>query len=54
MFGGRRIVRTMGQKITTLKPGGGFCAAMGGVITLCLATSLGGREPVPKNRRFIG
>ncbi len=41
MFGGWRIVRTMGQKITKLKPVGGFCAETGGAITLFLATSLG-------------
>ena len=41
MFGGWRIVRTMGQKITKLKPVGGFCAETGGAITLFLATALG-------------
>jgi PiT family inorganic phosphate transporter len=41
MFGGWRIVKTMGQKITRLKPVGGFCAEAGGAITLFLATSLG-------------
>jgi PiT family inorganic phosphate transporter len=41
MFGGWRIVRTMGQKITKLKPVGGFCAETGGAITLFLATSMG-------------
>nr|WP_295080537.1 inorganic phosphate transporter [uncultured Roseateles sp.] len=41
MFGGWRIVRTMGQKITKLKPVGGFCAETGGAITLFLATGLG-------------
>ncbi len=41
MFGGWRIVKTMGQKITKLKPVGGFCAETGGAITLFLATSLG-------------
>jgi PiT family inorganic phosphate transporter len=41
MFGGWRIVRTMGQKITRLKPVGGFCAETGGAITLFLATALG-------------
>jgi PiT family inorganic phosphate transporter len=30
MFGGWRIVKTMGQKITKLKPVGGFCAETGG------------------------
>ncbi len=41
MFGGWRIVKTMGQKITKLKPVGGFCAETGGALTLFLATSLG-------------
>jgi len=34
MFGGWRIVKTMGQKITKLKPVGGFCAETAGAITL--------------------
>ena len=41
MFGGWRIVKTMGQKITKLKPVGGFCAETGGALTLFLATTLG-------------
>ena len=41
MFGGWRIVKTMGQKITKLKPVGGFCAETGGALTLFLATNLG-------------
>ncbi|BDU56145.1 inorganic phosphate transporter [Limnohabitans sp. TEGF004] len=41
MFGGWRIVKTMGQKITKLKPVGGFCAETGGAMTLFLATGLG-------------
>ncbi|TMN86518.1 inorganic phosphate transporter, partial [Pseudoalteromonas sp. S558] len=41
MFGGWRIVQTMGQRITKLKPVGGFCAETGGAITLFLATALG-------------
>ena len=41
MFGGWRIVKTMGQKITHLKPVGGFCAETGGAMTLFLATALG-------------
>ena len=40
MFGGWRIVKTMGQKITKLKPVGGFCAETGGALTLFLATGL--------------
>ncbi|MBI2604889.1 MAG: inorganic phosphate transporter [Deltaproteobacteria bacterium] len=41
LFGGWRIVRTMGMRITKLKPVGGFCAETGGAITLFLATGLG-------------
>lgn len=40
-FGGWRIVKTMGQRITKLKPVGGFCAETGGAITLFIATALG-------------
>jgi PiT family inorganic phosphate transporter len=41
LFGGWRIVKTMGQKITKLKPVGGFCAETGGALTLFTATALG-------------
>jgi len=41
LFGGWRIVKTMGQKLTKLKPVGGFCAETGGAITLFTATALG-------------
>jgi PiT family inorganic phosphate transporter len=41
LFGGWRIVKTMGQRITKLKPVGGFCAETGGAITLFVATALG-------------
>ena len=41
LFGGWRIVKTMGQKITKLKPVGGFCAETGGALTLFVATALG-------------
>ena len=40
-FGGWRIVKTMGQRITKLKPVGGCCAETGGAIMLFLATGLG-------------
>ena len=40
-LGGWRIVRTMGMKITKLKPVGGFCAETGGAATLFLATYAG-------------
>ena len=40
-FGGWRIVKTMGQRITKLKPVGGFCAETGGAIMLFVATGFG-------------
>ena len=40
-FGGWRIVKTMGMKITKLQPHGGFCAEAGGAITLVLSTCAG-------------
>jgi len=41
LFGGWRIVKTMGQKITKLRPVDGFCAELGAAITLFLSTFLG-------------
>ncbi|CAK0780878.1 putative low-affinity inorganic phosphate transporter [Gammaproteobacteria bacterium] len=41
MTGGWRIVRTMGSRITDLRPVQGFCAETGGAITLFAATGLG-------------
>jgi inorganic phosphate transporter, PiT family len=41
LFGGWRIVHTMGARITRLHPVQGFCAEAGGAITLFLATFLG-------------
>ncbi|RQP25976.1 inorganic phosphate transporter [Piscinibacter terrae] len=52
MFGGWRIVKTMGQKITKLKPVGGFCAETGGAITLFMATALG--VPVSTTHTITG
>ncbi len=40
-FGGWRIVKTMGMRITKLKPVGGFCAETAGAATLFMATSMG-------------
>jgi inorganic phosphate transporter, PiT family len=40
-FGGWRIVKTMGQRITKLKPVGGFCAETGGAAMLFIATGFG-------------
>ena len=52
MFGGWRIVKTMGQRITKLKPVGGFCAETGGAITLFVATGLG--VPVSTTHTITG
>jgi PiT family inorganic phosphate transporter len=41
MFGGWRIVKTMGQRITKLRPVGGFAAEIAGSITLFMATHFG-------------
>ena len=51
-FGGWRIVKTMGQKITKLKPVHGFCAETGGAITLFLATAIG--VPVSTTHTITG
>ena len=52
LFGGWRIVKTMGQKITKLKPVGGFCAEAGGAMTLFFATALG--VPVSTTHTITG
>jgi inorganic phosphate transporter, PiT family len=52
MFGGWRIVKTMGQRITKLKPVGGFCAETGGAMTLFIASSLG--VPVSTTHTITG
>ena len=52
MFGGWRIVKTMGQKVTKLKPSGGFCAETSGAITL-LFTAYGG-IPVSTTHTITG
>ncbi|HEV8335429.1 MAG TPA: inorganic phosphate transporter [Candidatus Polarisedimenticolia bacterium] len=52
MFGGWRIVRTMGQRITKLKPVGGFCAETAGAVTL-LGTALWG-IPVSTTHTITG
>lgn len=41
LFGGWRIVRTMGSRITRLTPMQGFCAELGGSVTLFAATAFG-------------
>jgi PiT family inorganic phosphate transporter len=52
LFGGWRIVKTMGQRITKLKPVGGFAAETGGALTLFLASSLG--VPVSTTHTITG
>jgi PiT family inorganic phosphate transporter len=52
LIGGWRIVRTMGSRITRLKPVQGFCAETAGAMTLYLATSLG--VPVSTTHTITG
>src|ERR1700736_1450370 len=52
LFGGWRIVHTMGSKITKLTPMQGFCAETGGAITLFAATWLG--VPVSTTHTITG
>jgi PiT family inorganic phosphate transporter len=41
LFGGWRIVHTMGTRITRLRPVGGFCAETGGAMSIFIATYFG-------------
>jgi PiT family inorganic phosphate transporter len=41
LFGGWRIIHTMGSRITRLKPVGGFSAETGGAVSILIATSMG-------------
>jgi PiT family inorganic phosphate transporter len=52
MSGGWRIVRTMGMRITKLKPVGGFCAETSGAFTLALAVFFG--VPVSTTHTITG
>jgi len=52
LFGGWRIVHTMGSKITKLTPMQGFCAETGGAMTLFLATAFG--VPVSTTHTITG
>jgi PiT family inorganic phosphate transporter len=52
MLGGWRIVKTMGQRITKLKPVGGFCAETGGALTLFVSAALG--VPVSTTHTITG
>jgi inorganic phosphate transporter, PiT family len=52
MAGGWRIVKTMGMRITKLRPVGGFCAETAGAVTL-IGTALGG-IPVSTTQTISG
>jgi PiT family inorganic phosphate transporter len=52
LTGGWRIVRTMGMRLTKLKPFGGFCAETGAAATLFLASALG--VPVSTTHTITG
>ncbi|MBP7056369.1 MAG: inorganic phosphate transporter [Candidatus Omnitrophica bacterium] len=52
MFGGWRIVKTMGQKVAKLKPVDGFCAESGAAITLFMSSALG--VPVSTTHTITG
>jgi PiT family inorganic phosphate transporter len=52
LFGGWRIVKTMGQKMVKLKPVGGFCAETGGAVML-IGTALAG-IPVSTTHTITG
>jgi PiT family inorganic phosphate transporter len=52
MFGGWRIVKTMGNRITKLNQARGFCANSGGAVTLFMATALG--VPVSTTHTITG
>ncbi len=52
MFGGWRIVKTMGQKVTKLRPVDGFCAETSSAISIFFATWLG--APVSTTHTITG
>jgi len=52
MFGGWRIVKTMGQKVVKLRPVDGFCAELGAATTLFISTALG--VPVSTTHTITG
>jgi len=52
LFGGWRIVKTMGQKVTKLKPVDGFCAETGAAISLFVSTFMG--VPVSTTHTITG
>ncbi len=52
MFGGWRIVKTMGQKVTKLKPVDGFCAESAAAVSIYIASFLG--VPVSTTHTITG
>lgn len=52
MFGGWRIVKTMGQKVAKIKPFEGFCAEAGATVSLFTATAMG--VPVSTTHTITG
>jgi PiT family inorganic phosphate transporter len=52
LSGGWRIVKTMGMRLTKLKPFGGFCAETGGSVAIFAATALG--VPVSTTHTITG
>ncbi|MFA5138229.1 MAG: inorganic phosphate transporter [Elusimicrobiota bacterium] len=52
LFGGWRIVKTMGQKVTKLRPVDGFCAELGAATTLYVSSALG--VPVSTTHTITG
>lgn len=52
MFGGWRIVKTMGQKVAKLRPVDGFCAEFGAASTLFFSTAMG--VPVSTTHTITG
>jgi len=52
MSGGWRIIRTMGARLTRLKPRGGFCAETGAAISILIATSI--NQPVSTTHVIAG
>jgi len=52
LSGGWRIVKTMGMRLTKLKPFGGFCAETGGAAAIFIATALG--VPVSTTHTITG